>query len=1042
MLPHRILPQKPRHIAPSIHVLATRLAQNTADRITIGNTPLHILHLCDAQYLAPLFPACHSLRAITVHLKYVASATALEAFLQGAAKCSSVRDVSLIGGATPMEAAAIAAGLAAFAFAENTTSPPCGKQPQQHFTRLPPRASCGMQGGWAYRRAPHLPSHPSPTASELQQPPMTAKARLPNREKLFGSPAAFSCPISPSCYKDGHLARPATEKADAVNQSSGAAVHRSRASLSTPSSPCARSPAFLLALQQAPENVHVALELHRVSEETSALLLAGLRRGSRILSVAVHLRVSTADARLIGLRFAQTARQVALQHRQLQIQQPIQTPGSARLLHPPSESTTASHRSTATTSATGRRLRVRSGPPSPAVSLLSPTHREFRPRLPSQYERHGANIAGRHAAYSPYSPHLKPSPFGLPAHHSAWAPAAAASSAAAGVGQRPFFPFAHPHTPAATPIASDAPPRVQVAAGSARRLAMNAGQVRGRTREDAYRRRGRHFFSSERRNAVPPAAATPPCAFDAPLPPRLRCGPLCGRVDLAQQVRTPIPPRPIASNIPDHMRSKPRQPTVSQYSARHSSSSSFSPIVVDPDGFRRGRSSSFSSWSSRSTSPQPRPPAPPPPHSSSSATAARAALASSTRRDRSCQRVGPPEGWCAWPVRAPHLHEPVARDPSRLRRSPHAPASARLCSPRYCLRRGRDGFFGLPHRHDPSNTNVARPHVPSSVSRHTTCSSREQRSPCSCFVCATSQSRREDARPRSAAGITAAVAAQARLPASPRTPTMPRNRVREAMLRAAVSAAGSRQSRPVLPSPFSPPSVPSSAASSPLTSLSLRHRPLQKDSPAFIPKSNTESETSNDAYSANASTPGITARTPEEQKRSKRPSSGAGLEPVAAAEYRRRRSSSGSCRLEGIDSACCSAGAATATAAAGHQNSCRCASRTQLPASPSAALPSFLKETITSSDTTTESAEEQSDGVAGSDGYVVYPKSLKFLRARVAQINRHVVWHQVKAAKETEEHSKRLAALEVAFAGRVTEQLSDILMVLTDMEHGSRSGRR
>ena len=51
------------------------------------------------------------------------------------------------------------------------------------------------------------------------------------------------------------------------------------------------------------------------------------------------------------------------------------------------------------------------------------------------------------------------------------------------------------------------------------------------------------------------------------------------------------------------------------------------------------------------------------------------------------------------------------------------------------------------------------------------------------------------------------------------------------------------------------------------------------------------------------------------------------------------------------------------------------------------------------------------------------------------------MWHQVKAAQEAEAHAKRLAAVEAVFAGRVTEQLSDILMVLTDMEHGSRCRR-
>ena len=107
-------------------------------------------------------------------------------------------------------------------------------------------------------------------------------------------------------------------------------------------------------------------------------------------------------------------------------------------------------------------------------------------------------------------------------------------------------------------------------------------------------------------------------------------------------------------------------------------------------------------------------------------------------------------------------------------------------------------------------------------------------------------------------------------------------------------------------------------------------------------------------------------------------------------------------------------------------------------------MSSYQKEASTSTDAATDSTEEQESSgssVADSVGYVVYQNSLKFLRARVAEINSHVVWHQVKAAQEAEAHAKRLAAVEAVFAGRVTEQLSDILMVLTDMEHGSRCRR-
>lgn len=87
-----------------------------------------------------------------------------------------------------------------------------------------------------------------------------------------------------------------------------------------------------------------------------------------------------------------------------------------------------------------------------------------------------------------------------------------------------------------------------------------------------------------------------------------------------------------------------------------------------------------------------------------------------------------------------------------------------------------------------------------------------------------------------------------------------------------------------------------------------------------------------------------------------------------------------------------------------------------------------------------ESPEHQQCG--GEVGYVVYHNSVAFLRARVTEINRHVVWHQVQSAKAVEAHSKRLAELGVTFSDRVTEELTDILMVLTDMEHGSRISSR
>jgi hypothetical protein len=210
--------------------------------------------------------------------------------------------------------------------------------------------------------------------------------------------------------------------------------------------------------------------------------------------------------------------------------------------------------------------------------------------------------------------------------------------------------------------------------------------------------------------------------------------------------------------------------------------------------------------------------------------------------------------------------------------------------------------------------------------------------------------------------------------------------------------------------------------------------------------------------SANTSTPGITARTPEKENRKKRPYArvGTALECEINGGEQRPDSGNRHCAAEakayrgGSQGAASSSDTASTSGAASilaeQKKKRRCVSSTQLPSPLPDSVPSFLREATTSSDgtaatSTTTNAEEQTDSLEDSSGYVVYPYSLRFLRARVAEINQHVVWHQVKAAKAAEEHARRLAALEVTFAGRVTEQLSDILMVLTDMEHGSRSNR-
>ncbi|KPI86214.1 hypothetical protein ABL78_4727 [Leptomonas seymouri] len=1044
---HRNLPPRPCHIAASIHVIATRLSQNTADRITIGNTPLHILHLCDAQYLAPLFPSCHSLRAVTVHLQYVASSTALEVFLQGAARCSSLRDVSLIGGATPMEAAAIAAGLAAFT-SDGRESAPFDQHAQQRCApTLLPRTTRRLRGAWADHRFSDLPLYRSPKDAYPQQLFPSARARRRSREVLCESPSAF-CPASPPGFKRGHPAHPPAGRGNALSQFSAETARGGWTTRSTHASFAAISPAFTPALQQSSEGVRVTLELHRVSDETSAVLLEGLRRGSRISSVAVRLRVSTADARLSGLRLAQRVKQVTQRHRRLQqrsVWQSTQTLDNACPIQRLSKGNGVPSDISRAERGTGRRPRVASGPPSPVLRLPFHVHRELRPAPPSPYGPHRAHNAGSRVPHTSSSSQPTRHPIRSPTQYGARAPAA--SSAATESVWRvfpPSAPFAPSHPPAGARIAPNTPPFARVPGAPAQRPLVNAGQVQGKMYEDAFRRRGRHFFSSERRSAVAGAYATPLSVINTPQPPRLRCDLMRGRVGATRQARTPISSSQIASSISDKAQPKPQQVIVSQRSARRSSSSSFSPIVLDPDGFRRGRSSSFSSWSSRSTSPQPRPPVLPLPQLPSSFAAARAAYDSLTRCERDSHSDAAAEGRCAWRECLQQCNEAAGQGPPQFRPSPYAPVSAWLCSPRYCVRRGRGDLLAAQQCEDSPHITAVTHCAPSRTPRHARYSSPEHQTPCACFVCATPRGKTEGTRPRSS-DITA-VAAHERLPTSPRTPTGLRHYTRESMLGAVVSAARSPQLQSSIPSPLSQLSAPpsSTSRSSPTggaaaISCTPLHRALHKECQVSLQKARAESGSSDGVHTADASTPGITARTPEEQKRSKRPCIGAHLGFLSEAECEGRRSTGSGCPAEVLGSDGSSQGAATA--APGHRSSYRCVSRTQLP-SPRDRLPSLPNDTTTLSGAAAESADEQSEGMSDSAGYVVYPNSLKFLRARVADINRHVVWHQVKAAKEAVEHSKRLAALGEVFAGRVTEQLSDILMVLTDMAHGSRSGRR
>lgn len=997
-------PQRPRYIAPSTHVIATRLTQNTADRITVGNTPLHILHLCDAQYLAPLFSSCCSLTAITVHLKYVASSTALEVFLQGAATCPSLRDVSLIGGATAMEAAAMSAGLAAFkCSSKQTSSPWTGAQhPQrrQGDTRLPLRTAVQKHAAVPSRSSPHLSHPPSSAASSSLQAFESARVRPCFRG---GPPKAspqphFSCPLSPACLleeqRPGRL-WPRREQGRRQLTSRGAEA-RCRTPFSAHSSPSAGALAHTPAFGSCPNGVHVTLELHRVSDDTSAALLEGLRRASRVLSVAVHLCVSSADARLAGLRFAHKAKQVTLQHRrelqQLRSLQSVCTAGCSP--RPPSGVSPIYLKiNEANSKAIDlQQTHVTSGPPT------SPTHRGHRPFFLPRRGRFSTGVADARAPFTPPSSSLAfygqrpPS-----ARYGVWAPTTRAA-----VQQQPAPPpslgaFA-PHTPAGVHVAPHTPPFAQMA---------GAGCTQQQSCEDAFWRRGRHFFSSERRRASAVAAAVAELVGNVPQAPRLRYKGVvpCGPAAQPKRVFTES-----AQTSPSSLTGKVQaQPPVQMHVVRpasghavalsassaaslsSSSSSSFSPLVLEAARFHCGRSSSFSTWSSRSTSPQPRPP-----------------------------------------------------------HTPQASTSSAFCSARYCLNRGRHVLCGGAHGHvSPCGSGrathtrtgaVRRPTPPSSSARH--CAA------CSCFVCA-------------------------HPPPSPHTPTASRYRARREMLDGALVLATTPSSRtkPSLPSSPSPPSAPSSSVvhGSPSSSSSRavavapaaipevaptpRRSSLHQDCQAPRPgkescaalsatffkrlaatsccEAKTQGEASDSIKSASVSTPGITARTPAEPRGRRRPYDDAGAgQNRDADDLRRWSATSRSSRhlvKQGMN------GSASAAPPASQQSSC-----------PVESMSSYQKEASTSTDAATDSTEEQESSgssVADSVGYVVYQNSLKFLRARVAEINSHVVWHQVKAAQEAEAHAKRLAAVEAVFAGRVTEQLSDILMVLTDMEHGSRCRR-
>ncbi|KAG5470651.1 hypothetical protein LSCM1_01897 [Leishmania martiniquensis] len=978
----RASPQRPRHITASTHVLAARLERNTAERVTVGNTPLHMLHLCDVQCVAPLFASCVSLTTMTVHLKYLASSTALEMLLRAAATSPTLTHISVIGGVTSMEAAAMASGIAAFTWSDKVRGQgvPCTAAPSAsslpHTARRAPPTPEGrplssgqskIQRGACRRRYPasHRAAASSPYACTLARtsgqrqrcatrergvPARTTQRRLQAGGAMWQAPL----PISP-------LAAPISHRA---------LLASSQGFVPTPARVSPLSAHYMEG------GVRLTLELHRLEEATAALLLDGLRRAHRIILTEVRLCVATTEARCAGRRLAHEATKAAAHHRQrrsLFFAPSVANAVVRRSCSP--QARAEEHEGNAHRPWPLHTSKLR-GSPRSGLRTSAPSPRPPPPRPPAS-ARPSTPIkggAGR-AGLGGFRPLLSVEELG-PCQHRArcdeqrLAPRFSGTDAA--LPRHYLSPPVQPHTPLPLSPASAAGANACMRAW---RPALCASEraVLQTSKADAFCRRGRY--------ATPLSAGVVVDALSRLASPRRR---------LAQAGRLYSPPRWVSRAQPLTTGAAPPSPPISKAPFCSTLQTASARSTSLPAELRLElRASSTSSWSSRASSPPPRPPHPLP-------WRAAEAVASVVARPHAAEDEGKKHDNHRTPRTPPDVASTLinrrglcrlATSPSR---QPHSPLfyPSGFCSPRYCLRRANDGVGDKATRCD-----IPLLQTPSHCSRFS----------CSCFVCRSRLPRSPVAR-RPAAPASLANAAVDRGAAAVRAP-----RPRSSSTPAAVAAAQSSRSphkhdgapaREGRDAGDATPTTHSAATS--LNGITPPRRQSgdgrENDGTTAFHKGEASASSSSQRTSRSALSPSSAHRPPDTDRKE--------------GDTARSRHSAAGTQMDWAVNRC--------------QLSNLQVSHTQLPP-PLSLLP----------------PERQQQCLGEEAGYVVYPNSMAFLRARVTEINRHVVWHQIQSAKATEAHSRRLAELEEVFSDRVTEELTDMLMVLTDMEHGSRiEGRR
>ncbi|KAG5495559.1 hypothetical protein GH5_03222 [Leishmania sp. Ghana 2012 LV757] len=998
-------PQRPRHITASTHVLATRLMHNTVKCVTVGNTPLHVLHLCDVQCVAPLFASCVSLTTMTIHLKYLASSTALEMLLRAAAASPTLTHISVIGGVTSMEAAAMASGISAFTWSEKmcgqrvscTAAPSESPLPRtaRRVTSSPEgHLFLGGQGtGRGGARGPrYLAANRSAAPSPyVGTPPLTNLRRQRCAKSEHGAPPAPSSASSRSAQRrlrEGGAMWPASLP---ISPLVAPLSHRtpltsSQSLLHTP------PPVSPLSTHCIEGGIYLTLELHRLEEATAALLLDGLRRAHRIISAEVRLCVATAQARRAGRRLAHAAKKAVSHHRQRRLLFSARSVAGPVARH----SCSPQAREQVRDGETRRRQSLRtnwlrlsprpglraSGPPPTPAPLRPPA--SPRPLTPTEAGTGCTSHGGRR-------PLLSVEAFGA-CQQRAWrheqrlAPRGSAADAVL------------PHHNRGTPVQPQAPltPSPSSASGAsahvrAQRPTLCASERAAlRTRQaDVFCRRGRY--------ASPPFTGVDADAFSCLASPRrhlARAGRLYSPprwASRAQQLTNGAAPPPLPLSKLAFCS------TLQSASARNTSSPAKSRLEL--------RASSWSSWSSRTSSPPPRPPHPLPRRADEAFAnvAARAHATEDEKREPAKPRAQrTPPGVASAPFNRRGLRRLIT-SPTR---QPHSPPfyPSNLCSPRYCLHRASDGLTD-----EAAQRGIPAPQMPPY------CSPR----PCSCFVCGS--------RPPSSPVACKRPARPSAVPSSLENATVSR-------AAAAVRALRPRSSSPY---PYVPFSAPSSPASSPAAELAARKsRPPYKHDEAPLRERRDAGDVTPTSHSAATSVNGITPSRRRSRDKREADSATASLEAVTSAP------SSSKSTFRGADTPAGSARRSMKTdlKEGNHSGFRHSAARARMNSAASRCQESHFRVSHTQlpPSLSLQSPEHEPQRLDEEAGYVVYPNSLIFLRARVAEINRHVVWHQIQSSKAAEAHSRRLAELEVTFSDRVTEELTDVLMVLTDMEHGSR----